>query len=68
MKSKGTNRHDFDPQTVLKLLKNESLSHKDALRILENSCCVVTGLRKDLTQLVDSLKHHTKTRSFWLGD
>lgn len=66
MKTKGTHRHDFDPQLVIELLKKEKVYDQEAKRILENACHVIMGLRKDLGDLLIILDRQVKTRQYWI--
>jgi hypothetical protein len=45
-KVKGTLRHDFDTDLVLKYIKENALDDSEYSRILENACQVIVSLRR----------------------
>lgn len=55
MSVKGTTRNDFNPDLVITLIENNKRCDEWG-RILGEACCVIYGLRKELTKVKQSLK------------
>ena len=66
-RTKGTHRHDFDETLVRVHLVSNQLSHEDALRILDDACHVIAGLRHDLSSLLLTLDQQVRTRHYWIS-
>jgi hypothetical protein len=65
---KNTNKHDFDPKHVLRLLESNCLPHEDAKRILDNACSVIVGLRHDLKTMHEHMEQRIKLSKYWLNE
>ena len=65
--TKGTHRHDFDTERVQALIAHDKLSYEDSLRILDDACHVIAGLRHDLSCLLHILDQQIRTRHYWIS-